>query len=61
MKLFNAIAAAAVIGTSLIGSTPASASIVVDLYRGTATMINDGNPYGYTVQGTKTFKGNIVQ
>ena len=56
MKLFNAIAATVVIGGALINPVPAKASTLVDLMRGTLTMINDGNPHGYIVQGARTWK-----
>ena len=42
MKLFNAIAAAAVIGTSFISINPAEASIRVNLSENTITYKNDG-------------------
>ena len=57
MKLFTAIAAAAAVITCCIGSEiPANASTSVDLMRGTLTRINDGNPYAYIIQGTRTYK-----
>ena len=58
MKLFNAIAATVVIGGALINPVPAKASTLVDLMRGTLTMINDGNPHGYIVQGARTWKSS---
>ena len=42
MKLFNAIAAAAVIGTSLVTANPAEASRAVLLEHGTSFAKNDG-------------------
>ena len=42
MKLFNAIAAAAVIGTSLITAGPAEASVLIDLNSNLEAKFNDG-------------------
>tara|TARA_X000000950_G_scaffold189855_1_gene229483 strand:+ start:146 stop:544 length:399 start_codon:yes stop_codon:yes gene_type:complete len=56
MKLFTAIAPAVVLGGALINPVPAKASTLVDLMEGTVTMINDGNPHHYIVQGARTYK-----
>ena len=44
MKLFTSIAAAAVIGTSFITSTPANAGVLIDIKKGIEYQVNDGNP-----------------
>ena len=54
MKLFNAIAAAAVVGTSFIAATPAEASVQVWLNKGTIVFKNDGIPTYGVAQGCTT-------
>ena len=44
MKLFNAIAATAVIGTSLVAPSAAKSSVYIDLYQAQLTGRNDGDP-----------------
>ena len=57
MKLFKTIAATTAVITCCIGNAvPTKASTLVDLSRGTMTLINDGNPHGYIVQGARTWK-----
>ena len=51
MKLINAIAAGAVIGTSFIATSPANASIQVWLNKGTIVYKNDGIPTYGVAQG----------
>ena len=58
MKLFKTIAAAAVVGASLVNTAPAMSSVVFDLHRGEATEINDGNPHMYVVRGCRTSKSH---
>ena len=45
IKLFNAIAAAAVIGASLITAAPAESSILLDIRTSKEERRNDGVPY----------------
>ena len=56
MKLFNAMASTTVIGISFVNIASAKASVEIDLFGGSVTAINDGNPYICTVQGTRTYK-----
>ena len=56
IKLFCTIAAVSFGGFLFEASLPARASVLVELHAGTATLINDGNPYAYTAQGCRTEK-----
>ena len=53
MKLFNAIAAAAVIGTSLIAATPAEAGRLYSLKHNVGVSRNDGNPRFVITDGSR--------
>ena len=54
MKLFNSIAAAAVIGGSFLIPAPSVASVTVFLNKGTVVLQNDGIPTYGVVQGCST-------
>ena len=56
MKLFSAIATAAVIGTSFIVANPSEASQWVDTRSGKMVLANDGDRMLYVTDG-KTFRG----
>lgn len=54
MKLFNAITAAAVIGTSLVAVNPAEASLFIDLDAGMRVEFDDTNNHVFVKKGSVT-------
>ena len=53
MKLFNAIAAAAVLGASINSAVPANAGVLIDIKKGIEYQVNDGNPKMAVTDGNR--------